>query len=67
MCAVAARKPAAPERRCCVTSGAKTCLDDVGSAGGPPPHSIRSRVTIDLRTHDIICNRGYADGWPTTA
>eukprot|EP00959_Pyramimonas_sp_CCMP1952_P333292 6978839-Pyramimonas_sp.AAC.1 len=37
MCAVAARKPAAPERRCCATPGAKTFLDDVEYAGGLPP------------------------------
>eukprot|EP00959_Pyramimonas_sp_CCMP1952_P416203 8720228-Pyramimonas_sp.AAC.1 len=43
MCAAAAGKPAAPERWRCVTSGAKTLLDDVEFAGAPPPHSIQSR------------------------
>eukprot|EP00959_Pyramimonas_sp_CCMP1952_P171072 3574503-Pyramimonas_sp.AAC.1 len=67
MCAVAAGKPVAPERLCCVTSGAKTCLDDVESAGGPPPRSIRSRVPLDLHAHEMIGNHGYADGRPAIA
>eukprot|EP00959_Pyramimonas_sp_CCMP1952_P044366 927147-Pyramimonas_sp.AAC.1 len=67
MCAAAAGEPATPERWCCVTSRAKTFLDDVESPGGPPPHSIQSRVTIDLHTHDMIGNHGYADGRPTAA
>eukprot|EP00959_Pyramimonas_sp_CCMP1952_P466516 9490081-Pyramimonas_sp.AAC.1 len=54
MCAVAVGKPATPERWCCVTSGAKIFLDDVESAGGPPPRPIQSRVAIDLHTHEMI-------------
>eukprot|EP00959_Pyramimonas_sp_CCMP1952_P107507 2247542-Pyramimonas_sp.AAC.1 len=67
MCAAAAGKPATPERWCCVTSGAKTFLSDVESAGGPPPHSIQSRTTIDLHKHQTIGTRGYADGRPSAA
>eukprot|EP00959_Pyramimonas_sp_CCMP1952_P388299 8136827-Pyramimonas_sp.AAC.1 len=64
MRAAAAGKPATPERRCCVTSGAKTFLDDVESAVGPPLQSIQSRVTIGLLTQEMIGNHGYADGRP---
>eukprot|EP00959_Pyramimonas_sp_CCMP1952_P168577 3522249-Pyramimonas_sp.AAC.1 len=61
MCAVAAGQPAAPERWCCVTSGAKKLL------GGPPPRSIQSRATLDLHTHEMIGNNGYAGGRPAIA
>eukprot|EP00959_Pyramimonas_sp_CCMP1952_P396661 8310988-Pyramimonas_sp.AAC.1 len=67
MCAVAAGEPATPERWCCVTSGAKTFLDDVEYAGGPPPQSIQSRVTLDLHTREMVGNHGYADGRPAAA
>eukprot|EP00959_Pyramimonas_sp_CCMP1952_P356338 7462411-Pyramimonas_sp.AAC.1 len=55
MCAVAAGQPVTLERWCCVTSGAKTFLDDVD-------RSIQSRATLDLQTHGMIGNHGYADG-----
>eukprot|EP00959_Pyramimonas_sp_CCMP1952_P398463 8349131-Pyramimonas_sp.AAC.1 len=67
MRAAAVEKPAAPERRCCATPGARNCLDDVESAGGHPPRSSQRRATIDLHTHGMMGNHGCADGRPTTA
>eukprot|EP00959_Pyramimonas_sp_CCMP1952_P307496 6436339-Pyramimonas_sp.AAC.1 len=66
-CAVAAGQTVIPERWCCVTSGAATLLDDVESAGGSPPRSVQSRVTLDLHAHEMIGSHGYADGEPRPA
>eukprot|EP00959_Pyramimonas_sp_CCMP1952_P403692 8459542-Pyramimonas_sp.AAC.1 len=65
MCAVAAGESDPPERWCCVTPGAKAFLDSVESAGGPPPHAVQTRVTIDLHAHELIGNHSYVDRRPT--
>eukprot|EP00959_Pyramimonas_sp_CCMP1952_P180467 3773687-Pyramimonas_sp.AAC.1 len=44
-----------------------TFLDDVEFAGGPPPQSSQSRVTIDLHTQEMLGNHDYADGRPAAS
>ena len=64
MCAVAAGQPETSERWCCVRPGAKAYLDDVESAGGPPPHAVFTRVTEDLHSQELIGTHSYVDGRP---
>ena len=48
----------------CAMSGANSYLDDPAVVGGPPLRSVKSRITLELHTQDVIVEHDYVDGKP---
>ena len=65
MCAVAVEEPATLERWSCVSIGTKDFLDIADAEGAAPPAcSVRTRVTTDMHTQELIATHKYKDGKP---
>ena len=68
MCAVAAEEPATLERWSCASIGTKDFLDIADVMGAaPPPCAVRTRVTTDMHTQELIATHSYTDGKPDTS